>query len=62
MVYVSIIVDTYTKMSKMQVSQIEQVKRRVARWTVSVTKIVQDLDWRILEQRRAGAGLQETKM
>ena len=43
---------------------IEQVQRRAARWTVSnfdrkasVTKMVQDLGWRTLDQRRADARL-----
>ena len=46
------------------VDQIEQVQRRAARWTVSnfdrkasVTKMVQDLGWRTLDQRRADARL-----
>ena len=46
------------------ISQIEQVQRRAARWTVnnferqtSVTRIVQDLGWRTLDQRRADARL-----
>ena len=50
--------------NKNQISQIEQVQRRAARWTVSnfdrkasVTKIVQDLGWHTLDQRRADARL-----
>ena len=50
--------------NKNRISQIEQVQRRAARWTVSnfdrkasVTKIVQDLGWRTLDQRRADARL-----
>ena len=50
--------------NKNRISQIEQVQRRAARWTVSnfdrkasVTKIVQDLGWRTLDQRRAEARL-----
>ena len=46
--------------TKVRTSQIEQVQRRAARWTVSncdwqasATNIVQDLGWRTLEQRRA---------
>ena len=49
---------------KERTSQIEQVQRRAARWTVSnydwqasATQIVQDLGWRTLEQRRADARL-----
>ena len=49
---------------KKRISQIEQVQRRAARWTVgnfyqraSVTQIVQNLGWRTLEQRRADARL-----
>ena len=45
--------------TKVRISQIEQVQRRAARWTVSnfdrqasVTQIVRDLWWRTLEQRR----------
>ena len=48
--------------NKNRISQIEQVQRRAARWTVSnfdrkasVTEIVQDLGWRTLDQRRADA-------
>ena len=50
--------------NKNRISQIEQVQRRAACWTVSnfdrkasVTKIVQDLGWRTLDQRRADARL-----
>ena len=50
--------------NKNRISQIEQVQRRAARWTVSnfdrkasVTEIVQDLGWRTLDQRRADARL-----
>ena len=50
--------------NKGRISQIEQVQRRAARWTVSdfdrrasVTKIVQDLGWCTLDQRRADACL-----
>ena len=46
--------------TKKLITQIEQVQRRAARWTVSnfdrqarVTRIVQDLGWRTLDQRRA---------
>ena len=49
---------------KKRISQIEQVQRRAARWTVgnfdqraSVTQIVQNLGWRTLEQRRTDARL-----
>ena len=49
---------------KKHISQLEQVQRRTARWTVgnfdrhaSVTKIMQDLGWRTLDQRRADARL-----
>ena len=44
--------------TKVRTSQIEQVQRRAARWTVSnydwqasATQIVQDLGWRTLEQK-----------
>ena len=50
--------------NKGQISQIEQVQRRAARWTVnnfdrqaSVTRIVQDLGWHTLDQRWADARL-----
>ena len=50
--------------NKGRISHIEQVQRRAARWTVnnfarqaSVTRIVQDLGWRTLDQRRADARL-----
>ena len=50
--------------NKGRISQIEQVQGRAARWTVnnferqaSVTRIVQDLGWRTLDQRRADAHL-----
>ena len=50
--------------NKNRISQIEHVQRRAARWTVSnfdrkasVTKIVQDLGWGTLDQRRADARL-----
>ena len=50
--------------NKGRISQVEQVQRRAARWTVdnferqaSVTRIVQDLGWRTLDQRRADARL-----
>ena len=50
--------------NKKRISQIEQVQRRAARWTVSnfdrkasVTKMFQDLGWRTLNQRRADARL-----
>ena len=50
--------------NKGPISQIEQVQRRAALWTVnnferqaSVTRIVQDLGWRTLYQRRADARL-----
>ena len=50
--------------NKKYISQIEQIQRRAARWTVgnfdrhaSVTRIVQDLGWRSLDQRRADARL-----
>ena len=50
--------------TKVRTSQIEQVQRRAARWTVSnydwqasATQIVQDLLWRTLDQRRADARL-----
>ena len=49
---------------KKHISQLEQVQRRAARWTVgnfdrhaSVTKIMQDLGRRTLDQRRADARL-----
>ena len=55
--YASAVWDPHTKV---RTSQIEQVQRRAARWTVSnydwqtsATQIVQDLGWRTLEQRRA---------
>ena len=45
--------------TKEQITQIEKVQHRPARWTVnnfdqqaSVTKIIQELGWRTLEQRR----------
>ena len=50
--------------TNVRTTQIEQVQRRAARWTVSnydwqasATQIVQDLGWRKLEQRRADAHL-----
>ena len=50
--------------NKGRISQIEQVQRIAARWTVSnfdrrasVSKIVQDLGWRTLDQRRADVRL-----
>ena len=50
--------------NKKRIFQIEQGQRRAARWTVSnfdrkasVTKMVQDLGWRTLDQRRADARL-----
>ena len=50
--------------SKKRISQIEQVQQRAACWIVSnfdrqasITKIVQDLGWRTLDQRRADARL-----
>ena len=50
--------------NKKYISQIEQIQRRAARWTVgnfdrhaSVTRIVQNLGWRSLDQRRADARL-----
>ena len=50
--------------NKGRISQIEQVQRRAARWKVnnfarqaSVTRIVQDLGWHTLDQRRADARL-----
>ena len=50
--------------NKGRISQIEQVQRRAARWTVnnferqaSETRIVQALGWRTLDQRRADARL-----
>ena len=53
--YASAVWDPHTKV---RTSQIEQVQRRAARWTVSnydwqasATQIVQDLGWRTLEQR-----------
>ena len=59
--YASAVWDPHTKV---RTSQIEQVQRRAARWTVSnydwqasATQIVQDLGWRTLEQRRADARL-----
>ena len=59
--YASAVWDPHTKV---RTSQIEQVQRRAARWTVSnydwqasATQIVQDLGWRTLEQRRANARL-----
>ena len=49
---------------KVQISQIEQVQRRAARWTASnfdrqssVTEMVTQLGWQSLEQRRADARL-----
>ena len=55
--------------TKVRTSQIEQVQRRAARWTVSncdwqasATNIVQDLGWRTLEQRRADARLCSMKL
>ena len=49
---------------RVRISQIEQVQRRAACWTVrnfdrhsSVTEMVQQLGWRSLEQRRADARL-----
>ena len=57
--YASAVWDPHTKK---QISQIKQVQRRAARWTVSnfdrqasATMIVQDLGWRTLDQRRADA-------
>ena len=54
--YASAVWDPHTKV---RTSQIEQVQRRAARWTVSnydwqasATQIVQDLGWRTLGQRR----------
>ena len=59
--YASAVWDPHTKK---RISQIEQVQRRAARWTVSnldrqasVTKIVQDPGWCTLDQRRADATL-----
>ena len=53
-----------TRTLRKRISQIEQVQRRAAHWTVSnfdrqasVTKIVQDLGWRTMDQRRADARL-----
>ena len=59
--YASAVCDPH---NQKQISQIEQVQRRDARWTVSnfdrkasVTKMVQDLGWRTLDQRRADTRL-----
>ena len=59
--YASAVWDPHTKV---RISQIEQVQRRAARWTASnfdrqssVTKMVKQLGWRSLEQRRADARL-----
>ena len=59
--YASTVWDTHTKE---RIAQIEKVQRRAARWTVnnfdqqaSVTKIIQELGWRTLEQRQADACL-----
>ena len=59
--YASAVRDPHTKE---QITQIEKVQRRAARWTVnyfdqqaSVTKIIQELGWRALEQRPADAHL-----
>ena len=59
--YASAVWDQY---NNKRISQIEQVQRRAALWTVSnfdrkarVTKMVQDLGWRTLDQRRANARL-----
>ena len=59
--YASAVWDPHTKK---RISKIEQVQQRAARWTVSnfdrqasVTKIVLDLGWRTLDQRRANARL-----
>ena len=53
--YASAVLDPHTKE---QASQIEKFQRRAARWTidnfdkeVSVTRILQELGWRTLEQR-----------
>ena len=61
LIYASAVWDPH---SKKRISQIEQIQRRTARWTVSnfdrqasVTKIEQDLGWRTLDQRRAAARL-----
>ena len=61
LVYASAVWDPHTKV---RTSQIEQVQRRAAGWTVSnydwqasATQIVQDLGWRTLEQRGADARL-----
>ena len=59
--YASAVWDPHTKK---RIYQIEQVQRRAGRWAVSnfdrqasVTKIVQDLGWCTLDQRRADARL-----
>ena len=59
--YTSAVWDPHTKE---RITQIEKVQRRAAHWTVnnfdqqaSVTKIIQKLGWRTLEQRRADARL-----
>ena len=59
--YASPIWDLYTKG---KILQIENVQRRAARWTSnnfdprsSVTDMLDDLEWRTLEQRRADARL-----
>ena len=59
--YASAVWDPHTKE---RITQIEKVQHRAARWTVnnfnqqaSVTKIIQELGWRTLEQRQADACL-----
>ena len=59
--YASAVWDPHTKE---RITQIEKFQRRAARWTVnnfdqqaSATKIIQELGWRTLEQRRANARL-----
>lgn len=59
--YASAVWDPHTKE---RISQIEQVQRRAARWTVnnfdrelSVTQTLEELGWRTLDQRRADARL-----
>ena len=55
--YASAVWDPHTDR---RINQIEQIQKRAARWTVSnfnrqasVTRIIQELGWRTLEQRRA---------
>ena len=59
--YASAVWDPHTDR---RINQIEQIQKRAARWTVSnfdrqasVTRIIQELGWRTLAQRRADARL-----